>query len=71
MIKKTVNYKTGRVQKTCTCPAREFPHRLDELSCRDLYNSGSDETYMSRRELNAELLSDFDRTEARAINGNR
>lgn len=54
-----------RNQKTCNCPAYKFPHRLDGGKCAELYNSGSDETYEDNK---AELLRDFDRTEARAIN---
>ena len=34
-----------RKQVTCTCPARSFPHRLDEPKCRELYNEGSDDAY--------------------------
>jgi hypothetical protein len=52
-------------QITCRCPAYKFPHRLDSLKCKELYDSGSEETYTDN---NAELLRDFDRTEARAIN---
>ena len=52
-------------QITCNCPARTYPHRLDEKLCRALYNSGSDETY---REFKAGMLRDFDRENAKSIN---
>lgn len=32
-------------QVTCRCEAREFPHRLDEKLCRELYNSKHDAGY--------------------------
>ena len=57
--------KVKRQQITCRCPARDFPHRLDELKCKELYDSGSDETY---QEIQRKELALFDRTEARAIN---
>ena len=53
--------------KPCNCPAYAFPHRLDSGKCAALYNSGSDETYQDYRK---EIVRDFDRTEANAINLN-
>ena len=51
--------------KPCTCPAYKFPHRLDSAKCKELYDGGSAETYENYK---AELLRDFEREEARAIN---
>ena len=53
--------------KPCNCPAYAFPHRLDSGECKALYNSGSDATYEDYRK---DIVRDFDRTEARAINLN-
>lgn len=54
-----------RNQKTCNCPAYNFPHRLDSKACKELYDSDSEESYKDTR------LQDFDRTEAKAINSER
>lgn len=57
-----------RKQINCNCPAYPFVHRLDSGKCAALYNSGSDDTYMTRQQWEYEMLRDFDRTEAQAIN---
>jgi hypothetical protein len=54
-----------RKQVTCNCPAYKFPHRMDSKACKELYDSGSDETYKDTS------LRDFDSTEAKAINSER
>lgn len=53
-------------QTTCTCPAYNFPHRLDSGECKKIYNSDNSQ---SNREFKAEQLQELDRIEARAING--
>ena len=49
--------------KVCDCPACEDEHELDCEECAEYYNQ------QSNREFKAEQLQEFDRTEARAING--
>ncbi len=51
-----------RKQVTCNCPARDYPHRLDEPLCRMLYNADISEDYK------AGLLRDFERSESQAYN---
>ena len=53
--------------KPCNCPAYAWPHRLDGGACKNLYNSGSDKTYEDYRK---DIVRDFDKTEAKAINLN-
>ena len=53
--------------KPCYCPAYKWPHRLDGGECKALYNGGSDATYQDYRK---EIVRDFDRVEAQAINLN-
>lgn len=58
-------YLSKRGKPVCSCPAYPFVHRLDSGKCKELYDSGSDETYENYK---AEIVRDFDREEARAIN---
>lgn len=44
-------YTNNFGKKICTCEAylgksgKPFPHRLDSGKCKELYNSGNDDTY--------------------------
>ena len=57
--------KSGK--KVCNCPAYSWPHRLDSGECKILYDSGSKLTY---EDYSKEIVRDFDRAEASAINLN-
>lgn len=53
-------YDASKKEITCYCGGVLYPHRIESLkSCRDFHNNQNNY---------GELLLDFDRAEARAIN---
>ena len=50
-------------KEVCNCEAYSFPHRLDSKACRELYNNNTIE-----EDYRVQIMKDFDRTEAQAIN---
>jgi len=59
-------YISKKGVKMCTCSAYRWPHKLDEGLCKDLYNATDGEA-----DYRVEIMRDFDRTEAQAINSMR